>query len=481
MFDKQQYDSEMAAVRRDTAKILEGYLEDNYAFISKLNGDKMVPMEQDAESIERVKAWDIPRIGRDFREVSREMIDEVYNNGMMIQHPRFFSFVTSAVSPYSVMGSVLSDVYNLNLCGAELAPQAAILEEKLLKWMGQRAGYTDSERIGGVFTSGGSLSNLTGIIAARDTILGDLDYACGTAYISDQTHSSLHKGLRLAGIRDKQVRIIPTDENFKMRTDLLEAAIKEDLAAGKKPFLAVGTIATTNTGSIDPLEEMGNICEQYGLWLHVDGAFGGSILFSDIYKHLAKGLEKANSFSWDFHKWAMQTYSCSACVAKDKATFLNTFVEHPEYLADVQNDEYANGWDMGMEMSRPARHLKLWFTLQALGTDKMADIIDYAFYNSKVAERAISALPDWEIVSHASCGTLTFRYAPKDMTLEQQNDLNKRISDAITESGEAFIVTTELRGKKVLRMCIINGNTTTKDVTETIELVDGIARKVAKG
>ena len=475
MLDKKQYDAEMESVRKDTAKILQGYLDDNIRFIERLNGHKIVPAKSDTASIERVKSWTIPRAGRDYREVSREMIDEVYNNGMQLQHPRFFSFVTTAVSPYSVMGSVLSDVYNLNCGGADLALQSAILEEKLLKWMGELAGYADLEKAGGVFTSGGSVSNLTGIIAARESILASRDYSEGTAYVSDQTHSSVRKGLRMAGIRETQIRTIPTDEDFRMRTDLLREAVKADIACGKKPFIAVGTIATTNTGSIDPLAKIGDICEEFGMWFHIDGAFGGSVLLSDIYRNLVKGVEKADSFSWDFHKWALQTYSCSACVVKDRATLINAFIEHPEYLDDVQNEDYASGWDLGMEMSRPARHLKLWFTLQAMGTDRMADIIDYAFYNAKTAEKKISALSGWEIVSHASCGTLNFRYAPKDVDPSRYNELNKRISEAIAESGFAYMATTELRGMCVLRMCIINGNTTTENVLETIDFLDKTA------
>jgi glutamate/tyrosine decarboxylase-like PLP-dependent enzyme len=329
--------------------------------------------------------------------------------------------------------------------------------------------------VGGVFLSGGSMANMSAMVAARDSRLTPEEFSNGMVYFSDQTHSSNEKGLRIIGFRKDQVVKIPTDEDFKVRTDLLEEAICRDLKAGKKPFAIIGNMGTTNTGSIDPLEQLGTIAKKYNLWFHVDGAFGGSILISPIYRNLAKGIELSDSFSWDTHKWLMQTYSCSTLIVKDKTNLLNSFTEHPEYLADVNSSEHNDSWDLGPEMSRPHRAIKLWYTLQATGTDLLAELIEYSFYNANLVKKELNKLPNWKIISNPSCGTINFRYEPEGLSDEVINYLTDCISKEIIKSGFAYIVTTTLMGKKTLRMCILNANTTEDDIHKTIVLLNEIA------
>lgn len=322
------------------------------------------------------------------------------------------------------------------------------------------------------------MANMSALIAARTSRLTETEYPLGVAYLSDQTHSSVAKGLRLIGFRRDQIVIIPTDDVFKMRTDLLEEAVRRDISEGKKPFAVVGTIGTTNTGSIDPLEEIGTICRRYDLWFHVDGAYGASILFSDIYRNYAKGVELSDSISWDTHKWALQTYSCSSLIAKNVEHLTNAFAEHPEYLETIRSKEHHDPWDLGPEMSRPHRALKLWFTLQAMGTDKLADIIDYSFFNARCACQCLLEKGNWEIVSPPMCGALTFRYVREGCTEQQLDALTSAISKQINDDGFAYIVTSTIKGKRVLRLCLINGNTTTEDVVSSIDRLDRIAREL---
>lgn len=477
MLEREQYNVEMDKRRREQISELSDYL--NYYI--KLNAEmreKPVYSEPAPEIIRKYAEMKIPTEGRDPKEVGKELAEEVLSQSMNLQHPRFLSFVASAVSPYSVAGSVLTDIFNPNACGFEIAPVSSVIEENLVRWMGSLAGF-DAGKCGGVFTSGGSLSNLTGMIAAREKMLpGRYDLADAVAFCSDQGHSSIRKGMRMMGLRDDQIVIVETDEEYKIRTDALELAIKTELDAGRKPFLIVGSMGTTNTGSIDPLDRLADIAEKYGLWLHVDGAYGGSVLLSPIYKNLLKGLERADSFSWDLHKWSLQDYSCGSVIVKDKQNLLNAFSEHPEYLADIMNADHNDGWDLGIEMSRPARYIKFWYTLQCMGTDLMADLIDYAFYNAKTAEKHFKDMKGWEIVSKPMCGAINVRYQPSGVTDKEADKLNAEISDAIVKDGYAFIVTTVLKGKRVLRLCFINGNTETSDVINTVEKLDVIAHRL---
>lgn len=473
---RRAYEERLRQAKIEQMDKLAGYLEQNLKLNAHIR-EKAIHIEPDQKTLERISAIPIQPQGRDVEEVANELIHDVFEKAMLIQHPRFFSFVASAVSPFSLTGAVLTDIYNPHGGAWMEAPGACLIEEKLIKWMASLAGFPENTS-GGLFVSGGSMANITALHAARVSHLTEDEYAQGVAYLSDQTHSSVAKGLRILGLRKDQIVKIPVDDSFRMRTDLLNEAIIRDIEAGKKPYVVIGTIGTTNTGTIDPLQEIADIADKYGLWFHVDGAYGASILISDIYRNLAKGIERADSLSWDTHKWMLQSYSCSSVIVRNRKHLFNAFVEHPEYLADISSQEHVDPWDLGMEMSRPHRALKLWVTVQAMGTDAMADVVDYAFFMAKIAEREITALPNWEITSKPMCGTLTFRYAPDGYTEEQLDDINSRISQLIIKTGYAFIVTTVLKGRKVLRLCLINGNTVDSDVVETIARLDECAKEV---
>ena len=475
MFDWLEFDKNVKKEFEEQIERLNGYIT---AFLKKNSQIRELPIfdEPSRETLDRILSMEIPTKGKDPVAVGDELIRDVFERSMLIQHPRFFSFVASAVSPYSLAGSVLTDIYNVFGGAWELSPGAGAIEQRLVQWMGSCAGYNGPD-VGGVFLSGASMSNMSAMVAARDAKLAPEEFGLGVAYMSDQAHSSNEKGLRIIGFRRDQIVRIPTDDEFRIRTDLLEEAICRDRAAGKKPFAVIGNLGTTNTGSIDPFEEIGRITQQYDLWFHIDGAFGASILLSPIYRNLAKGIELSDSFSWDTHKWLMQVYSCSTLVVKDKKHLLASFTEHPEYLADVVSDEHNDSWDLGPEMSRPARAIKLWYTLQASGTDLLSELIEYSFYNANRAKKELCKRANWKIISNPSCGTINFRYEPEGLTNEELDLLTARISEELISSGFAYIVTTVLKGKKTLRMCIINANTTEEDVIQTIALLDEIAVK----
>lgn len=473
MFDWLKYNEQMRKGFEEQEQRLGELLRDHIEKGTRIR-DLPIFDRPDQATLDRIAAMEIPAEGRDAYVVGKELIHDVFEHAMLLQHPRFYSFVASAVSPYSLAGSFLTDMYNIHAGGWELSPCAGLIEEKLVRWMGSCAGYT-GENVGGVFLSGGSMSNMSAMVAARDSRLSPGEFPIGTVYCSDQTHSSNEKGLRIIGFRRDQVVKIPTDDDFRIRVDLLEEAICRDLEAGKKPFAVIGNLGTTNTGTIDPLDQMGAVARKYNLWFHVDGAFGGSVLISPIFRNLAKGIELSDSLSWDTHKWLMQTYSCSTLIVQDKSHLLNSFTEHPEYLADVKSSEHHDSWDLGPEMTRPHRALKLWYTLQATGTNLLAEMIEYSFFNATIVKNELEKLPGWRIVSNPCCGTINFRYEPGGLSEEQLNNLTDRISREIIRSGFAYIVTTTLRNQKTLRMCIVNANTTEEDIRGTVAYLNEIA------
>ena len=244
--------------------------------------------------MEKVKALEISRDGRPAKEVVEEMMKEVYQYRGDSNHPRFFGFVPGPASSISWLGDIMTSAYNIHAGGSKLAPMVNCIEQKLLKWLCEQAGF--GKQSGGVFVSGGSMANITALTAARDNKLDDQTLHLGVAYISDQTHSSVAKGLRIIGIPNTRIRIIPSRSDFTINTELLEEQILKDKKDGLIPFVIIGTAGTTNTGSIDPFKTLSEISGKYNMWFHIDGAYGASVLLSPKYKHLLDGTQEIACF-----------------------------------------------------------------------------------------------------------------------------------------------------------------------------------------
>ena len=412
----------------------------------------------------------LPAKGRPAEEVFEE-IRTVCSSGALVQHPRCFACVPSPVSPYSWMGDLMTNAFDHHAgCWAN-APGAGFIERSLIEWMCGLAGYP--ENCGGIFVSGGSMANLTALTAARDARLAPADREQAVAYLSDQTHSSVIKGLHIIGFRQEQLRILPSDDDFRMDPSALAEAVQQDQKAGKKPFAVVATAGTTNTGSIDPLPEIAAVCRKFRLWMHVDGAYGASLLLSEQGRRLLSGIELSDSISWDAHKWMMQTYGCSVVLVRDQKNLLRSFSSHPEYLSDAgTNGSLPDFWDLGPELTRPARALKLWTTLQIVGTEHFAEMIDHGCRMARFAQEEILKYPGWQIVSPAGQGVVCFRYAPEGMSGEECDTLNVRLAKELSDTGYAQILTTQLRGRRVLRMCTPNPETDEEDIRSTIALLN---------
>ena len=432
--------------------------------------------QSDDNQLHKIETIGIPKKGRPVNAVIQEMQEEVFQYCGDNNHPRFFGFVPGPASCVSWLGDIMTSAYNIHAGGSKLAPTVNCVEQQVIRYLCDSAGY--GKQAGGIFVSGGSMANMTALTAARDRKLDENNLHLGIAYISDQTHSSVAKGLRVIGITSSRIRIIPSDENFKIRMDLLEQAIQADIEKGFIPFVAIGTAGTTNTGTIDDLDAMADICKKYDMWFHVDGAIGGSILLSPKYKHLLKGIEKSDSLSWDAHKWLFQTYGCAAIIVKDVENLYKSFHVSPEYLKDLEEDSiYPNMYDIGIELTRPARGLKLWMTLQVLGTELIGSAIEQGFKQAIWTQEEIEAKENWEIVSPAQLSMVNFRYAPSDLTEEQKDALNERITVRLNESGYAAMFTTVLKGKTVVRLCGIHPETSKEDIITTMNMLDTFAKE----
>ena len=431
----------------------------------------------DKDTINNLRNIGFSKEGRSLKSMIDDMIEDIYKNQAMMQHPRFFAFVPSPATPISWLADIMTYSYNPHAGSWLQSSSASCIEQEVIKWLCQQAGYPESA--GGLFVSGGSMSNLTALITARNVKLSEDEYSKGIAYLSEQTHSCVARGLRIMGLRTNQIKNIPTDSSYCMDIPCLEQEILKDRESGKKPFVVVATAGTTNTGSIDSLHEIADLCEKYDMWMHVDGAYGASILVSPKYRHKLDGISRADSITWDAHKWLFQTYGCSMVLMKHKHHLLDCFSTHPEYLKDavIENDQ-TNYWDWGPELTRPARSLKLWFTIQTLGTEKLGQMVEHGIQLAEWVEEELRKHEDWEIITTAQLAIINFRYAPNNFTSDQINLFNEKISQKMMNDGFACILTTKLNGLTVLRICAIHPETTKDDIKKTIDLLVNFANEL---
>lgn len=432
----------------------------------KLN-DTLAYREASEENYKAVSNLKFSKEGRSIDEMIDILNRDVFPYRVVGDHPRDFAFIPAPVEEISKIGDVLTTLYNPNAAGWFSAPVIASIENLLIDFLCEKVGF--GKESGGTFVSGGSLSNLTAIVAARDDKLEMDNINKGVAYISNQAHHSVNKGLRIVGIPDSRIRSVKTDENLKMIPAELEKLILEDRKNGLIPFMVIGSAGTTNTGTIDPLFDLAQVCQRQNVWFHVDGAFGGSLLLSDTYSKRLRGIEFANSVTWDAHKWLFQTYTCAMVLVRDKKTLLKSFSDNPSYLKDAHNEEQIESWDLGPELSRPALSVKLWLTLQTLGLDEFERRIDHSVKIGEKAESELKKYDHWQIVTHGEQAILTFRYYSNKKSEEELDTINTEISHSIVNSGFAVILTTEIKDMKVLRMCTISPKTTNEDIEEVVE------------
>lgn len=400
----------------------------------------------------------------------------IFANRLSHDHPNCFAYIPAAPSPLAWVGDLLTSIFNVNTALWDNSSGPSVVEHTLLRWLADRVGLPPSA--GGCFVSGGSIANLTAIVAARDHILPPNARCDGIIYLSDQTHISNSKALHIAGFSAEQMRIIPTDEKFRMNVQTLAQAIQADRQNGRYPFLIVASCGSTNTGSIDPLNRLADIAQEQNLWLHVDGAYGASIALSTSHRHLVDGLGRADSISWDAHKWLFQTYGSGIVLTKNATALQDSFKVDAEYIRTPQAlDGTVNFYNISPELSRPARAMSLWFTLRVLGSCAIGEMIDQCFANALAAESELRNLPNWTVVSPATASIVVFRYTPAGFNLDEKqlDQLNLAISRRLLVENIAAMMTTTLRGRIVFRLCSMNPEIRSEGMATLMQTLDSVA------
>lgn len=401
----------------------------------------------------------------------------VWPNIGNVQHPRFFAFIPSPSNFVSVMADALAAGFNPFAGNWLEGSGPAQIELVTIDWLRVMCGLP--ETAGGLFVSGGSMANLTALAAARRARL-DNRSDDAVIYFSDQTHNSVEKALRVLGFAREQIRALPSDEDFRLPVESLRRAVAEDRADGKRPFLIIANAGTTNTGAVDPLNQLADLCELENLWLHVDGAYGAAACLSERGRKLLAGIERADSLSLDPHKWLFQPFEIGCVIARDARLLKKTFHTMAGYLEDTKRaeEEEINYYDYGVQLTRGFRALKLWLSIKTFGAAAFREAINRGFEMAEFAENILRQSGPWRIVTPATMGIVTFRYVAEGRSENEVNEIHRRMVEMMAKDGFAFANSTALRGQTVMRLCTINPRTTEDDVRATIKQLEQFGREL---
>lgn len=428
------------------------------------------------EEMDSLFLEEAPEEGTDPTKVLNFVLEKVMTASTLMSHPKSYSFVPGPSNYISAMADSLATGYNIFSGGWAASPAAAELEIVTIQWLLKIFGFP-KKKGGGIFTSGGSMANLTALTTARRIKCGD-DFSKAVIYLSDQAHSSNIKAIRVLGFKKEQIRIIPTDIELKFSINKLKNCIAKDRLEGLHPFCLIATSGTTNTGTVDPLVELGKICKKEDIWFHIDGAYGAAAILSKKGKQLLKGIEIADSLTVDPHKWFYQPYEMGCLLVRNHKNLSHTFTEKPEYLRDIEgNTSEINFYDHGIQLTRRFRALKFYMSLKTFGLKEFRDAITYNIDLAEEVESKLRKSKYWEVVFPATLAVINFRYHPieKNYGDKELDAINQYISEKVVASRKALLVTTLLHGQVVLRMCLINPRTTMDDIEDTFALCEHFA------
>jgi aromatic-L-amino-acid/L-tryptophan decarboxylase len=388
--------------------------------------------------------------------------------------PRYFAFIGSSGLEIGTIGDLLAQTYDINL--AVDARAATVVEHQAVRWIAEFVGYPAE---GGAFTSGGTISNLTAIAAARERAVPGARHA-GLAgsrtavYCSAEVHYSVTRAVELLGIGSENLRAIPLDGRRRMRPELLAAAIDADVAEGIRPVAVVATAGTTLTGAIDPLGGIADVCGERGVWMHVDGAYGlpaAACRGADF-----EGLRRADSCSIDAHKWLYVPKACGVVMARDQGAFARAFAHEEGYLPHQRHELHAA--DVTLEYSRPFRALKAWLAFRTHGARQFREAIDRNLREAELLYRAAEAAPDFEVMEEPpQLSVVPIRHVPTGV---DANAHNAALADAILHDGRIYLASALIDDEVWLRPCFVNFRTTEDDVLAILDVARELGDRVSR-
>lgn len=427
----------------------------------------------------------LPREGTALEELCREFTAMIapYPTGNI--HPRFFGWVHGSGTPSGALAELLAAAMNSNVGGRDHA--AVYVERQVIAWARELFGLPATAS--GVLTTGSSEANLIAVLVARTWALGPaarehgVDPARGrlAGYCSAAAHSCVLRAFEIAGLGAASLRLLPHDARHRLDPARLEAAIAEDRARGLRPFLIIGNAGTVDAGAIDPLEALAEIAARERLWYHVDGAFGAAAILAPALAPLLRGLERADSVAFDFHKWLHVPYDAGCILVRDEALHRATFASATPYL-QRQDRGTAGGapWftDYTLDLSRGFRALKVWFTIKEHGTRRLGEAVEKNVRQAARLAQLIEGRDRFELLAPVELNIVCFRYKASGRSGPALDAFNEELAVALQESGVAVTSLTTLGGNRALRVNITNHRTRDEDLTLLLDTLERLAAEL---
>jgi aromatic-L-amino-acid/L-tryptophan decarboxylase len=388
--------------------------------------------------------------------------------------PRYFAFIGSSGLEIGAIADLLAHTYDINL--AVDARAATEIEQQAVKWAAQFIGYPDTAA--GAFTSGGTVSNTSALAAAREFALPKTRYEGlegkrVAVYCSDEVHYSVTRAVEMLGIGSRNLRTIALRPDRGMDADALARAIDEDRADGVTPIAVVATAGTTLTGAIDPLAEIADVCEDRGVWMHVDGAYG--LPAAAVRPASFEGFDRAHSVSVDAHKWLYLPKACGIVLVRRAEDLIASFAHEQGYLPHQRHELHAV--DITFEYSRPFRALKFWLAMRAHGAEAFRAAIARNLGEADLLHRTLAAREDFEVLGEPPLSIVPFRHVPGGV--EDLNAHNQALADALQADGRVWIASALIDGDVYLRPCFVNFRTTEEDVLDLVEVAAEVGERLA--
>ena len=394
-------------------------------------------------------------------------------------HPGFFAYFAITASAPGILAEMLMSTLNINAMLWKTSPSATELELRTLDWLRQLLGLGDGWF--GLINDTASISTLLALAAAREAkpeleirergMAGRTDLPRLRVYTSAHAHSSVDKAVLTLGIGHENVVHIPTDDEFRLRVDALDAAVRDDRARGYLPLATVATVGTTSTTSIDPVPAIAALCKREAMWLHVDGSYGGVAAVVPELRHVLAGVDEADSLVVNPHKWLFTPIDLSAMFTRRPDVLRRALSLVPEYLVTREQDDVVNLMDYGVQLGRRFRALKLWMVIRAFGADGLAARLRQQIEMAHEFAAWVDAAPDWERVAPVPFSLVCFRYAPDGMSEPERDAANAAILERVNASGSAYLSHTKLNGRYVLRLAIGNLRTERRHVANAWRLL----------
>ncbi|MEU2383236.1 lysine decarboxylase DesA [Streptomyces sp. NPDC012461] len=424
----------------------------------------------------RIDRIDLDRPLLDTTAALDELEDVYLRDAVYFHHPRYLAHLNCPVVIPAVLGEAVLSAVNSSLDTWDQSAGGTLIERKLIDWTTGRIGLGPAAD--GVFTSGGTQSNLQALLLAREEAKTD-DTAKLRVFASEVSHFSVQKSAKLLGLGPDAVVPLPVDQDKRLQTVALARALERCAAEGLAPMAVVATAGTTDFGSIDPLPEIAELCERHGAWMHVDAAYGCGLLTSLKRRDRLAGIERADSVTVDYHKSFFQPVSSSAVLVRD-ATTLRHATYHAEYLNPRRTvtERIPNQVDKSLQTTRRFDALKLWMTLRVMGADGIGALFDEVCDLAAEGWRLLDADPRYDVVVEPTLSTLVFRYVPAAVTDPAEIDrANLYARKALFASGDAVVAGTKVAGRHYLKFTLLNPETTTADITAVLDLIAGHAEQ----